>query len=115
MPQAEISRVRTQLTGTYTGYSIGSAAVWAAILAAGHRRLDAQNWKALRLACAGWWSGWTSATIARVAYPPPNKLTPRAERRLGIVSLALIAIGLTSVIRVLVTGKRPESREADVS
>jgi hypothetical protein len=102
------------LRHTYTGYSIGSAAVWAVILAVGQRRLDAQTWKALRLGCAGWWSGWTSATIARVGYPAPKKLTPQAERRLGMVSLALVAVGLISVIRLLVTGNRPESGQADV-
>ena len=92
---------------TYAGYSIGCAAVWAAILAVGRRRLDAETWDSLRLGCAGWWTGWTSATIARAGYPPPRKLTPQAEKRLGIVSLGLVALGLISVIRLLVTGKRP--------
>jgi hypothetical protein len=65
--------------------------------------------------CTGWWSGWTSATIARAVYPAPKKLTPQAERRLGIGSLALIVVGLINVVRLLVTGKRPESGEADIS
>ena len=108
MAQDGISRVKAQLnTNTYTRYSIGCAAVWAVILAVGRRRLDSQTWKSLRLGCAGWWSGWTSATIARAGFPPPRKLTPRAERGLGIVSLALVAVGLISVIRLLVTGKGP--------
>jgi hypothetical protein len=108
MAQEGISRIKTQLnTNTYTRYSIGCAAVWAVILAVGRRRLDSQTWKSLRLGCAGWWSGWTSATIARAGFPPPRKLTPQAEQRLGIVSLALVAVGLISVIRLLVTGKGP--------
>lgn len=93
---------------TYTGYSIGCAAVWAVILVVAQRRLDSQNRNMLRLVCGGWWSGWTSATIARVSYPPPKKLKPGTEKKLGIVSIALIAVGLTSVIRVLATGKRAE-------
>jgi hypothetical protein len=56
----------------------------------------------------GWWSGWTSATIARVSYPPPKKLRPGTEKGLRIVSIVLIAVGLISVIRVLATGKRAE-------
>lgn len=114
MPQGGTSQVKRQ-RNTYTGYSIGSAAVWTAILAVGQRQLDSQTWRTLRLACAGWWSGWTSATVARAVYPPPEKLTPQGKRRLGIMSLALIAAGLISVIRLLVTGKRPAMSEADVS
>jgi hypothetical protein len=34
-------------------------------------------------------------------------LTPQAEKRLRSVSLVLIAVGLTSVIRLLATGKPP--------
>jgi hypothetical protein len=102
MPAAGISRI----SNTYAGYSIGSAVVWAVILAVGHRRLDSETWKTLRLGCAGWWSGWTSATIARAGYPPPKQLSPDAERRLAIGSLALVALGLLSVLRLMVAGKR---------
>ncbi|MGH8979803.1 MAG: hypothetical protein ACRDWE_02105 [Acidimicrobiales bacterium] len=56
---------------TYTAYSIGCAVVWAGILgelaACGQR---ARLHKVLPVA-AGWWGGWTSATIARYEYPPP--------------------------------------------
>ena len=90
----------------YTGYSVGCAAVWAVILAVAQRRLDTQTRKTLRLACSGWWAGWTSATIARVRLPPPKQLEPATEKRLGIVSIALVALGLGSVVRLLVTGKR---------
>jgi hypothetical protein len=68
----------------------------------------------LRLVCAGWWSGWTSATIARTGHPAPKELTPKAERRLGIVSLTLIAVGLISVIRLVAAGKPPASCETCV-
>jgi hypothetical protein len=114
MPQPGSSRI-TARSRTYTGYSIGSAAVWGVILAVGHRRLDSQTWRTWRLVCAGWWSGWTSATIARASYPPPKGLTPEAERRLATVSVVLIAVGLINVIRVLATGngKRPGAGAAD--
>ena len=92
---------------TYTGYSIGCAAVWAVILAVAQRRLDSETRRQLQMACAAWWSGWTSATIARVGYPPPKKLTPQGEKRVRTVSLVLVAAGLINVIRLLVMGKRP--------
>jgi hypothetical protein len=54
-----------------------------------------------------------SATIARVSYPPPKQLKSGTEKRLGIVSLLLIAVGLIGVIRLLATGKRPASSTTD--
>jgi hypothetical protein len=57
--------------------------------------------------------GWTSATIARIGYPPPKHLTPAAENRLRIVSIVLIALGLTSTIRMLATSKRPPRSTPD--
>jgi hypothetical protein len=105
MPQSRPTRIRTGLN-TYAGYSIGCAGVWAVILAVAQGRLDPQTRNTLRLACSGWWMGWTSATIARVSFPPPKKLKPETEKGLRIVSIVLIAAGLISVIRLLATGKR---------
>lgn len=96
--------MRTQ-TNSYTAYSIGCAGVWGAILLLARRRLDSQAWNTLRLVCSGWWMGWTSATIARVAYPPPKPLTPTGQRRLRIVATVLVALGLANAIRMLVTRK----------
>jgi hypothetical protein len=101
--------MRTRLN-TYATYSIGCAGVWGAILLVAQRRLDAQNRNALRLLCGGWGIGWTSATIARIGFPPPKPLTPAAEKRLRIVSIVLVALGLTNTIRFLATGKRPKKR-----
>jgi hypothetical protein len=95
--------------------SIGCAAVWAVILVVAQRRLDSQSRNMLRLVCGGWWSGWTSATIARAGYPPPKKLKPKTEKRLAIVSIVLVAVGLISVIRLLITGNRPARNAADFS
>lgn len=100
------SPIRTQ-GNTYTTYSIGCAGVWGAILLAGRRRLDSQTWNTLRLVCGGWWMGWTSATIARVGYPPPKQLTPASERRLRNISIVLVALGLFNAFRMLAAGKRP--------
>jgi hypothetical protein len=98
---------------TYTGYSISCAGVWALILLVARRRVDSQTASTLLTVCGGWWMGWTSATIARVGFPPPKQLTPAAERRLRIVSTGLVALGLTNTIRVLATGKRPPSSTPD--
>lgn len=97
----------------YTRYSIGCAGVWGVILLLGRRRLDSQSWNTLRLVCGGWWMGWTSATIARIAYPAPKQLTPAGEKRLRNTSIVLVALGLAATVRVLVIGKLPpESRPA---
>ena len=103
--------MRGRRLNTYTGYSISCAAVWAAMLAVGERRLDRRARDTLRLSCLGWWSGWTSATIARVMYPPPTKLEPATQKRLGSISRALIAAGLINVVRLLAGGKRPVGSE----
>lgn len=92
--------------GTYRQYSVGCACVWGVILAAGERRLDPEARDRLRLTCAAWWVGWTSATIARAAYPPPKKLDPVAEKRLAYGSLALVALGFASVVRLLAFSRR---------
>jgi hypothetical protein len=98
---------------TYAGYSIGCAGVWGIILLLGRRRLDSQTWNALRLVCGGWWIGWTSATIARMGLPPPKQLTAKGEKRLRIVSIVLVALGLTNTARMLAAGeRRPESTPA---
>ncbi len=58
---------------TYTAYSIGCAAVWAVTLTVTQATAKPQTRDRIRLSCAGWWAGWTSASIARVVYPPPKK------------------------------------------
>jgi hypothetical protein len=99
------SLMRTQ-GNTYTAYSIGCAGVWGIILLLGRRRLDSQTGNTLRLVCGGWWMGWTSATIARIGYPPPKQLSPAGEKRLRIISGVLVALGLASTIRMFAAGER---------
>lgn len=91
---------------SYTAYSIGCATVWAAILLAAQRLADAKTRQVMQLACAAWWSGWTSATIARVGYPPPKKLEPRTEKRLQVMSVPLVALGIGSAIRFVWSGRK---------
>jgi hypothetical protein len=88
-------------TNSYATYSISCAIVWAVILALAQRAANPEAKKTLQLACGGWWSGWASANIARLAYPPPRVLEPTAERRLQTGSLALVALGLASITRLL--------------
>jgi hypothetical protein len=96
----------------YAGYSIGCAAVWAAILAVAQRRLEPATRTKVALGCAGWWSGWASASIARLAYPPRKELDPKDERRLALASAALVAVGLTTVSRLLAGGTRRNASAA---
>ena len=103
--------MRAQLN-TYTSYSIGCAGVWGTILLLAQRRLDTQTRNTLPLVCGGWWMGWTSATIARAGFPPPKPLTLAGEKRLRIISIVLVALGLTNTIRMLATGKRPRAKRA---
>ena len=104
--------MRTRVN-TYTTYSLGCAGFWGVILLFARSRLDPQSRNTLRLVCSGWWIGWTSATIARIGFPPPKPLTPTAEKRLRVVSTVLVALGLTSTIRMLVTRKLPPSSTPD--
>ena len=110
-----MTALRPRLNKSYTGYSIGCAAVWAALLATGRAVLDAKDWERLRLGAAGWWAGWLSATIARIGYPPPRKLTEVGERRLEKVSLVLVLLGFVNFFRLLITGRRRAGRAADES
>ncbi len=104
----------TTWRNTYTGYSIGSAGVWGMILLLAQRRADPQTGNAVRLVCGGWWMGWTSATIARAVYPPPEPLGPAAEKRVRIVSAFLVAVGIVNVIRVLAAARRSPETAPDV-
>ena len=86
--------------------------MWATLLALGRGLLDTRNWDLLRLGAAGWWTGWLSATIARVAYPPPRKLTEAGQKRLEKVSLVLVLLGFIDYSRLLITGRRRQGTTA---
>jgi hypothetical protein len=61
---------------SYTAYSIGCAVVWAAILGVLAAFGDKQRMRKVLPVFGGWWVGWTSATIARYVYPPPQSRPP---------------------------------------
>jgi hypothetical protein len=66
----------TSRRGTDTGYSIGCAVVWAAILSALVALGETEKLRRVLPVLAGWWMGWTSATIARYVYPSPKSRLP---------------------------------------
>jgi hypothetical protein len=107
--------MKSRESDTYTRYGIGSAIVWAALLVTGRAVLDAKNWERLRLGAATWWAGWLSATIARVGYPPPRKLTEAEQGRLQKASLVLVVLGFVNLLRFLITGRRRPDETADPS
>lgn len=92
-------------TDNYTAYSVGCAAVWTVILLVARRVADAETRRTMQIGCAGWWSGWTSATIARAAYPPPKPLGPRGAKALQAASVPLVALGLGNAIRFIWAGR----------
>jgi hypothetical protein len=77
MPQSPTTPIRTRLgryrARSYTAYGIWNAAVWAVILVGTLSQAGSHTRNIVLLMCLGWWIGWTSATIARVVYPPPKK------------------------------------------
>jgi hypothetical protein len=72
--------LRPRRLNSYTGYSIGCAIAWAIVWAicAATNRQDVLD--KLLLFFLGWLVGWTSATIARVVYPPPGRRAPAGPR-----------------------------------
>ena len=107
--------MKSRPSDTYTRYGIGSAIAWVVLLVAGRVVLDAKNWERLQLGAGAWWAGWLSATIARVGYPPPRKLTEAEQERLQKVSLVLVVLGLVNFLRFLITGRRRPGQTADPS
>jgi hypothetical protein len=61
---------------TYTAYSIGCIIAWAVVWARVLLTKRRETLGTIRIFFIGWVSGWTSATIARVVYPPPKKWRP---------------------------------------
>ncbi len=63
----------TQRLRTYAASNIGCAVVWAIVLIAVAAAASADTAQTYLLIFCGWVIGWLSATIARVAYPPPKQ------------------------------------------
>jgi hypothetical protein len=73
-----IERIRLlrKYSGTYIGYSIACAAVWAVVLATVWTQAGATTRHTFTVFFGGWAIGWLSASIARVVYPPPKPRRP---------------------------------------
>ncbi len=69
-----IERIRLlrKYSGTYIGYSIACAIVWAVILASVWTYAGDATWHTFVVFFGGWAIGWLSASIARIVYPPPK-------------------------------------------
>jgi hypothetical protein len=61
---------------SYTAYGVGCAVAWGAILGSLARSEDKEQLRKVLPVFAGWWLGWTSATIGRYWYPPPKSRPP---------------------------------------
>jgi len=75
-----IQRIRLlrKFSGTYVGYSVACAIVWAIILAAVWSQAGDATRHTFTVFFGGWAIGWLSASIGRVVYPPPKTRRPAA-------------------------------------
>jgi hypothetical protein len=71
-------RLLRKFSGTYVGYSIACAIVWAIILTIAWIRTGDATWHTFTVFFGGWAIGWLSASIGRVVYPPPKPRRPAA-------------------------------------
>lgn len=69
-------RLLRRYSGTYVGYSIACALVWAIILAAVCTQAGDGTRHTLVVFFGGWAIGWLSASIGRLVYPPPKSRRP---------------------------------------
>lgn len=58
---------------TYTRYSIACFIVWGVLLAICAATAKTDTFHTVLTVFGGWVIGWTSASIARVVYPPPKR------------------------------------------
>lgn len=58
---------------SYTMYSVGCAVAWAVALTIVGTTGSRHRFDQVLVFFGGWVVGWTSATLARVVYPPPKK------------------------------------------
>ncbi len=69
-------RLVRKYSGTYVGYSIACALVWAVILAAMYTHAGDGTRHTFAVFFGGWAIGWLSASIGRLVYPPPKRRKP---------------------------------------
>jgi hypothetical protein len=73
-----VQRVRLlrKYAGTYVGYSIACALVWAVIVAGVFTQAGGGSRHTFAVFFGGWAIGWLSASIGRLVYPPPKSRRP---------------------------------------
>jgi hypothetical protein len=71
--QHEHPFLRPGRMNTYTAYGVGFFATWAALLAACAATVSPKTRAYIFAIFGGTVIGWTSATMARLVYPPPKK------------------------------------------
>jgi hypothetical protein len=64
---------RRGFLNSYWAYSLGCGVTWAIIWAIRGRTASGEKQRNLLVYFWGWVAGWTSATIARLVYPPPKR------------------------------------------
>lgn len=69
-------RLLRKYSGTYMGYSIACACVWAVVLATVWTQTGNGTRHTFAVFFGGWAIGWLSASIGRVVYPPPKTRRP---------------------------------------
>jgi flagellar biosynthesis protein FliR len=74
--------LRPRRLNSYKAYAIGCAIAWAIVWAIWAATNPKNAIDKLLLFFLGWLVGWTSATIARVVYPPPKKRASAAPTTL---------------------------------
>jgi hypothetical protein len=69
-------RLLRKYSGTYVGYSVACAIVWAVILTAIWTQTGDATRHTFLVFFGGWAIGWLSASIGRIVYPPPKTRRP---------------------------------------
>ena len=73
----EHSPFRPRRFNSYKAYSIGCVIAWGVVWVVCAIAASSETRHNVLLLFLGWVIGWTSASIARVVYPPPNRRRTR--------------------------------------
>lgn len=65
-------RLLRKHSGTYVGYSVACAVLWAVVLTAVWTHAGDGTRHTFLVFFGGWAIGWLSASIGRLVYPPPK-------------------------------------------
>jgi hypothetical protein len=65
--------LRRKRFNTYKAYTVGCVIAWAILWVVVGTQATDHTRRTLLYVFLGWLLGWTSATIARAVYPPPDR------------------------------------------